>query len=186
MSGSGRERSVFLDQSLAEAARRLGAVASAAFGAIGAFPRFARGPVLAGRGIRRSRGATAIAASVAIEPGVSAAVARAEFGVVGQVAAVIPRFDVGDVQEAVAADREVDEGGLNGRFEIDDAAFVDVAGIAFVAVAFHVQFFQDAVLDDGDPAFLGLKNVDKHFFFHAGDLSVAFTLGVMIGSSRFG
>ena len=40
---------------------------------------------------------------------------------------VVLGLDVGDVEEAVAADREVDERGLDGRFEVDDPALVDVS-----------------------------------------------------------
>nr|WP_068420593.1 hypothetical protein [Planctomyces sp. SH-PL62] len=71
------------------------------------------------------------------------------------------------MEEAVAADREVDERGLDGRFEVDDLAFIDVAGVTLVAGALDVEFFQDAVLDDGDPALLRLEDVDQHFFLHA-------------------
>ncbi|MDG3008037.1 hypothetical protein PZE19_30095 [Paludisphaera sp. Pla2] len=71
------------------------------------------------------------------------------------------------MEEAVAADREVDERGLDGRLQVDDLALVDVAGVALVARAFDVELFQDAVLDDGDPALLRLEHVDQHFFLHA-------------------
>ena len=80
---------------------------------------------------------------------------------------VVLGLDVGDVKEAVAADREIDERGLNGRFEVDDLAFINIAGIALVAGPFDVQLLQDAVFDDGDPALLGLEHVDEHFFLHA-------------------
>ena len=82
-------------------------------------------------------------------------------------AVVVLGLDVGDVEEAVAADREVDERGLDGRLEVDDLALVDVAGIALVAGPLDVKLLEDAVLDDGDAAFLGLEHVDQHFFLHA-------------------
>ena len=84
------------------------------------------------------------------------------------VAVVVLGLDVGDVEEAVAADREVDERGLDRRLEVDDLALVDVPGVALVAGPFDVQLLEDAVFDDGDPAFLGLEHVDQHFFLHAG------------------
>ena len=71
------------------------------------------------------------------------------------------------MEEAVAADREVDERGLDRRLEVDDLPLVDIARVALVAGAFDVQLFEDAVFDDRDPAFLGLEDVDQHFFFHA-------------------
>gem|GEM_PF-6511071 len=75
-------------------------------------------------------------------------------------------FHVGDVQKAVAADREINERGLNRRFEIHDLSLVDIAGIAFVAGALNIKLFKDAVLDNRDAAFLGLEHVDQHFFLH--------------------
>ena len=92
---------------------------------------------------------------------------RLELLAVRLVPIVVLRLDVRDVKEAVAADREIDEGGLDGRFEIDDLSLVDVAGVALVAGALDVQLFEDAVLDDRDAAFLGLQDIDQHFFFHA-------------------
>jgi hypothetical protein len=83
------------------------------------------------------------------------------------VAKIILRLDVGDVEEPVAAHREVDERRLDGRLEINDLALVDVAGVTLVARPLDVELFEDPVLDDGDTAFLGLEDVDQHFFFHA-------------------
>jgi hypothetical protein len=88
-------------------------------------------------------------------------------GLVELVPVVVLRLDVGDVQEAVAPDREVDERGLDRRLEVDDLPLVDVPGIALVAGALDVQLLEDAIFDDGDPAFLGLEHVDQHFFLHA-------------------
>jgi len=76
-------------------------------------------------------------------------------------------LDVRDVEKAIAADREVDKPGLNGRLEVNDPALVNIARVALVAGSFHVKFFEYAVFDDGDSAFLGLKHVDQHFFLHA-------------------
>ena len=81
--------------------------------------------------------------------------------------AVVRRLDVGDVQEAVAADAEIDERRLDARLDVDDAALVDVADVALVAGPLDVQLFQHAVLDDGDAALLGLQDVDEHFLLHA-------------------
>jgi hypothetical protein len=71
------------------------------------------------------------------------------------------------MEEAVAADRKVDERGLDRRLEVDDLPLVDIARVTFVTGAFDVQLFEDAVFNNRDTAFLGLKNVDQHFFFHA-------------------
>ena len=80
---------------------------------------------------------------------------------------VIGRIDVRDVQEAVAADAEIDERRLDARLDVDDAALVDVADVALVAGALDVEFFEHAVFDDGDAAFLRLEDVDEHFLLHA-------------------
>ena len=79
---------------------------------------------------------------------------------------VVRRVHVGDVQEAVAADAEVHERGLDARLDVDDPALVDVADVALLAGPLDVEFFQHAVLDDGDPALLRLEDVDQHFFLH--------------------
>ena len=89
--------------------------------------------------------------------------------------AEILRLDVADVQEAVAADAEIDERRLDAGLEIDDSAFVDVADVVVLAGAFDVQLFQHAVLDDRDPAFFGLRHVDQHFLLHA----VTFSIGML-------
>ncbi len=76
-------------------------------------------------------------------------------------------LDVRDVQEAIAADREVDERRLDGRLEVDDLPLVNVARIALVAGPFDVQLLENTVFHDGDAAFFGLEHVDQHFFLHA-------------------
>lgn len=114
-------------------------------------------PVVGARAVRRG-GAVATAFAVAV------AGARVGF----EVAVIILRFDVGDVKEAVAADREVNERGLDRRLEVDDLSFVDIPGIALETGAFDIKLLEDAIFDDGDTAFLGLEHVDEHFFLHAG------------------
>ena len=73
--------------------------------------------------------------------------------------AEVLRLDVADVQEAVAADAEIDEGRLDAGLDVDDAALVDVADVVVLAGPFDVQLFQHAVLDDGDAAFFGLRTL---------------------------
>ncbi len=81
--------------------------------------------------------------------------------------AEVLRLDVADVQEAVAADAEIDEGGLDAGLQVDDAALVDVADVVVLAGALDVELFQHAVLDDRDPALFRLRHVDEHFLLHA-------------------
>ena len=137
-----------------------------------------------GRGSRAGRGLVAVAVLAArrrgrrgrhrsrsraleVAAGVAAAVAGAEDGVLVDLVAVVAGLDVGDVEEAVAADGEVDEGGLDGRLDVDDPALVDVAGVALQAGPLDVELLEDAVLDDGDAALLGLEHVDQHLFLLA-------------------
>ncbi len=86
-------------------------------------------------------------------------------GIVAALAEVL-RLDVADVQEAVAADAEIDERRLDARLEVDDLPLVDVADVIVLAGALDVELFEHAVLDDRDPAFLRLRDVDQHFLLH--------------------
>src|SRR5262245_45431066 len=95
------------------------------------------------RGIRRfSRRVTAVVivaavtaaipvaatTSVAIAITVAVAATATAFATLFEMP-VIGRLDIADVQEAVAADAEINEGGLNARLDVDDAALVDVADV---------------------------------------------------------
>ena len=80
--------------------------------------------------------------------------------------AKVLRLDIADVQKAVAADAEIDERGLNAGLNIDDAAFVDVADVVVGARALDVELFEQAVFNNRNPTFFGLRDVDEHFLFH--------------------
>jgi hypothetical protein len=82
------------------------------------------------------------------------------FRVIFQQMLIINRVHIRDVQEAVATDPEVDERGLNARFDVDDSAFVDVVDVAFLAGPLEVKFFEHAVFQYGDTALLRLEDVD--------------------------
>ncbi len=71
-------------------------------------------------------------------------------------------MDIGDVEESVFADAEVDESRLDGRFNICHAAFVNVADVGFGGGALHVKFFKRAFADDGDTDFFPFHNVEEH------------------------
>ena len=86
-------------------------------------------------------------------------------GIVSALGEVL-RLDVADVQEAVAADAEIDEGRLDARLQVDDDALIDVADVTILPCALDVQLFQGAIFHDRDPAFLGLRDIDQHFLFH--------------------
>ena len=87
--------------------------------------------------------------------------------------AEVLRLDVADVQETVAAHAEIDEGRLDARLQVDHHALVDVSYVIVLPGPLHVQFFEHSVLNDRDPAFLRLRDVDQHFLFHV----VAFSFG---------
>ncbi len=57
--------------------------------------------------------------------------------------------DVGDVEEAVALEAEVDEGGLHAGQDFRDPALVDVADDAAVPFAFDEDFGDEIVFEDG-------------------------------------
>ena len=87
--------------------------------------------------------------------------------------AEILRLDVADVEEAVAAHAEIDECRLDARLQVDHHPLVNVSYVIVLSGPFDVQFFKDSVLNDRDPAFLRLRDVDQHFLFHV----VAFLFG---------
>ena len=133
-----------------------------------------RGPDSSSKGSSSMSSATATLAAAAGPLGTVAGTIGAN-GLVRLVAALaeVLRLDVADVEEAVAADAEIDEGRLDAGLQVDDHALVDVADVAVLARPLHVEFFQDAVFDDRDPAFFRLRHVDEDFFFHL----IAFLFG---------
>src|SRR5262249_40507777 len=106
-----------------------------------------------------------VAVAVTVPPATAAVVAFVVAALLQVL--VVGGLDVGDVEEAVAADAEVHERRLDARLDVDDPPLVDVPDVALVAGALDVQLFEDAVLQDGDAALLGLEDVDEHFLFHA-------------------
>ena len=87
-------------------------------------------------------------------------------GVIASLAEVL-WFDVADVQKAVAPHAEVDEGRLDARLQVDDYPLVDVPNVIILAGSLDIQFFEHAIFDDRNPAFLRLRYVDQHLLFHA-------------------
>src|SRR5205085_839576 len=100
----------------------------------------------------------ATAATAAIVPTATSAT-----GVTRGNVSVIGRVYVRDVQEAIAANAEVHKCGLDRRLDVDDSALIDVTDIAFLTGPLDIEFFKHAVLDDRDPAFLRLEDVNQHF-----------------------
>ena len=75
--------------------------------------------------------------------------------------------DVGDVEEGVALQAEVDEGRLHAREHLGDAPFVDVADDGAVARPLDPQLDDLALVEDGD-ARLVLRRVDHDLARHDG------------------
>ncbi len=71
-------------------------------------------------------------------------------------------LEVADVEEAVLALAEVDEGGLDGGLDVGDDALVDVADVAEGGGAFDVEFLKLGFLEHGDAALVALGHVDEH------------------------
>jgi hypothetical protein len=65
-------------------------------------------------------------------------------------------------QEAVALAAVVDEGGLQGRFQPDDAALVDVGLLLFLRGLLDVDVVQVLAIDDRHAQFFGLRGIDQH------------------------
>ena len=89
-------------------------------------------------------------------------------------------FNVADVEKPVATNAEVDESRLDTGFQIGHHTLIDVSDVTVVGHPFHVEFFEDSVLDDRNPAFFRLRYVDEHFLLHV----VAFSIGE-IGKPTF-
>ena len=75
--------------------------------------------------------------------------------------------DVGDVEEAVALEAEVDEGRLHARQDLRHAALVDIADDAAIALALDEDLGDQIVLENGHTCFVAVRG-DDHFFVHMG------------------
>ena len=72
------------------------------------------------------------------------------------------RVDVGDVEEAVELGAEVDEGGLDGGFDIGDASDIDIVDAGDFVGVFGEDIFELTVFEDGDAAVFAWDIVDDH------------------------
>ena len=73
--------------------------------------------------------------------------------------------DVGDVEEAVALEAEVDEGRLHAGQHLGHPAFVDVADDAAVALALDENLRDQVVLENGHHGFVAVRG-DDHLLSH--------------------
>ena len=73
--------------------------------------------------------------------------------------------DVGDVEEGVLLEADVDEGGLHPRQDPRHASLVDVSDDAALLAALDLHLGDAAVLEDGD-AGLAVVGGDEELFLH--------------------
>ena len=74
--------------------------------------------------------------------------------------------DVGDVEEPVALEAEVDEGGLHAGQDLADPALVDVADDAPLPLAFDEDFGDEIVFENGHHGFVAVGG-DDHLLGHS-------------------
>ena len=70
------------------------------------------------------------------------------------------------MKKAIAADTKVNEGRLDARLEIDDASLINVSDKVIRTGALDIQLLEQSVLDNRNPTFFGLRDVNQHLFFH--------------------
>jgi len=76
------------------------------------------------------------------------------------------RYDIGDVEETVALETEVNERRLHAGQHFRDPAFVEIASDTALMLAFDEDFGNLIVLEDRDPCFVGARG-DDHLLGHA-------------------
>jgi len=76
--------------------------------------------------------------------------------------------DVGDVEEAVALEADVDERGLHAGEDFRDAAFVDVADDAALPLPFDEDLGDEIVFENGRHRFVAIRG-DDHLLGHTSD-----------------
>ena len=116
-----------------------------------------------------SRAACADAAVAAAALAVCRAVAAASDVVIVGLEAVElleGRYDVGDVEEAVALETEVNERRLHAGQHFRHPALVEIADDAALMLAFDEDLGNLIVLEDRDPCFVGARG-DDHLLGHA-------------------
>ena len=117
--------------------------------------------------------------TVALRPAAAAAAVAAGGAaallvvVAGELVELVQRVDdVGDVEEAVALEAEIDEGGLHAGQDFRDPALVDVADDAAVAFALDEDFGDQVVLENGHHRLVAVRGDDHllvhHELLHAG------------------
>ena len=80
---------------------------------------------------------------------------------------LLERVDhVGDVQEAVALETEIDERGLHAGQDFRDPAFVDVADDAALPLALDENFGDEVVFENGHDRLVAVRG-DDHLLGHS-------------------
>jgi len=74
-------------------------------------------------------------------------------------------MEIGDVEETVSTDPEIDEGGLNGGLNVDHGSEIDVSDMQVFRGVFEVELFENPVFEDCDSAFLTLDVINDNLLF---------------------
>ena len=88
-------------------------------------------------------------------------------GLLSLVPREVLRVQVGDVEEAVLRQAEVNERRLDRWLDVQDVRLVDIPDVGCAADPLDVQFLQRAVLYHRNATLVPLHVVDQHFLFHA-------------------
>ncbi len=97
--------------------------------------------------------------TLALQPGLTVLVSALELVEIAD--------DVGDVQEPVSLQADLDEGGLHAGQHLGHPALVDIADHAAIALALNEDLRELVVLEDGHAGFVAVGRND-HFLVHGG------------------
>jgi hypothetical protein len=71
------------------------------------------------------------------------------------------------MQKTIASNTEIHKRRLDTRLDVDNPAFVNVSNVVLEAVSLDIEFLQNSIFKNRDPAFFRLERVDQHFLLHA-------------------
>jgi hypothetical protein len=72
----------------------------------------------------------------------------------------------GKGQKAVPGFAIFHEGGMQAGLKSDDFPFIDIPAGKFLEGSLDDQFGQDTIFHEGHATFLGIRDIDEHFFYH--------------------
>ena len=87
------------------------------------------------------------------------------FGIAMELSGEVHRMEIGDMEETISSDSEIDERRLNRRFDIDDRSEIDVSDVQVFRGVLKIELFENAFFEDCNAAFLTLHVVDNYLLF---------------------